>query len=163
MKKDKGITLIAVIITIIVLIILAGISIIIVVRDNGLIDKTLSTKEQSNKAYAYERVYSEVTVSRDSVGRINLDKLNRNLRENLEKIDLKAEDGSYSQLTEENRIEQLPITVKYRGYDFYINEENNVDGDGNGNPIVGVLIPGDIATSTEKNNYKDPNGDTATM
>ena len=40
MKADKGITLVALIITIIVLLILAGVSIAMVLGDNGLINKS---------------------------------------------------------------------------------------------------------------------------
>ena len=160
-KKESGITLIALIITIIVLLILAGVSISMVVLKNGVIEKVIDSKDKTNRAYANERVYTEVDGSYDQSGEINLDYLNKNLRENLDDVKLKKEDGTYENLTEENRIEQLPVTVKYRGYDFYINEENNVDGDGT--PTAGGLKPGDIATLTEKDNYTDPNGDTATI
>lgn len=43
-KKEKGITLVALIITIIVLIILAGVTISLVVDDNGIIQKSKNAK-----------------------------------------------------------------------------------------------------------------------
>lgn len=43
-KKEKGITLVALIITIIVLIILAGVTISLVVGDNGIIQKSKDAK-----------------------------------------------------------------------------------------------------------------------
>lgn len=43
-KKEKGITLVALIITIIVLIILAGVTISLVVGDNGIIQKSKNAK-----------------------------------------------------------------------------------------------------------------------
>ena len=47
-RGKKGITLIALVITIIVLLILAGITVIPITGDNGLIKKTGDTKEQNN-------------------------------------------------------------------------------------------------------------------
>lgn len=45
-RRERGITLIALIVTIIILIILAGISINILLSENGLIEKAKNTKEQ---------------------------------------------------------------------------------------------------------------------
>lgn len=49
-KKSKGITLVALIITIIVLIILAGVSISILSGDNGILNKAVTAKEKNNYA-----------------------------------------------------------------------------------------------------------------
>ena len=52
LKADKGITLVALIITIIVLLILAGVSISMVLGDNGLINKaqnSVNTYDNSSK------------------------------------------------------------------------------------------------------------------
>ena len=46
MKKNKGITLIALVITIIVLLILAGVSIAMLTGENGLIAKAISAKNR---------------------------------------------------------------------------------------------------------------------
>lgn len=56
MKKQNGITLIALVITIIVLLILAGISILIVVGDNGLLSKAVNSKELTLKSSEKEYV-----------------------------------------------------------------------------------------------------------
>lgn len=58
MKKEKGITLIALVITIIVLIILAGVSINLVLGDNGIITKAKWAK----KTYGEEAVREKVTL-----------------------------------------------------------------------------------------------------
>ena len=50
MEKSKGITLIALIITIIVLLILAGVSISLVVGENGIIGRAVSSSEKTNEA-----------------------------------------------------------------------------------------------------------------
>ena len=54
---NKGITLIALIITIIVLIILAGVTINMVVGDNGIINKAKEAKESSKRGEAEEEIY----------------------------------------------------------------------------------------------------------
>ena len=46
MKNNKGITLVALVVTIIVLIILAGISINLLLGDNGIITKAQDAKKQ---------------------------------------------------------------------------------------------------------------------
>lgn len=46
-KKDKGITLIALVITIIVLLILAGVSISMLTGENGIINKATGAKENT--------------------------------------------------------------------------------------------------------------------
>lgn len=53
-ERSRGITLIALVITIVVLIILAGISIVILIGDNGLIARTIETKEESRGATVAE-------------------------------------------------------------------------------------------------------------
>ena len=55
MRKEQGITLIALVITIIVLLILAGISIATLVGENGILAKANTAKEESKKA-EYEEV-----------------------------------------------------------------------------------------------------------
>ena len=119
-KKNSGITLVALVITIIVLLILAGVSISLVVGENGIIGRTINSREKTKHADAYERVYTEVDGSYDESGTINLDDLNKNLRENLEGVKLKTGEDTYADLTEETIIESLPATVRYNGYDFDI-------------------------------------------
>ena len=49
-RKNQGITLIALVITIIVLIILAGVTINIVLDQNGIIEKTQEAKNKTEQA-----------------------------------------------------------------------------------------------------------------
>lgn len=53
---QNAITLIALIITIIILLILAGVTITVIFGDNGLIEITKYSKEESNKAQAKEEL-----------------------------------------------------------------------------------------------------------
>jgi Tfp pilus assembly protein PilE len=55
-SKNKGVTLIALIITIIVLLILAGVSISLVVGDNGIVNKSQNAASETNKAQIQEEI-----------------------------------------------------------------------------------------------------------
>jgi Tfp pilus assembly protein PilE len=58
LKNEKGVTLIALILTIIILLILAGVSISAVFDDNGLLKSMEKEKESSEnkKAYSQEKI-----------------------------------------------------------------------------------------------------------
>ncbi len=64
MKKTKGITLIALVITIIVLLILAGVSISLVTGDDGLISKASNAKEKTASAQANEEEGMQSAIDR---------------------------------------------------------------------------------------------------
>lgn len=55
-KNDKGITLIALVVTIVVLLILAGVSISMLTGDNGIITQAKKSKEQKEKTEFDEKV-----------------------------------------------------------------------------------------------------------
>ena len=54
-SKEKGITLVALVITIVVLIILAGVTISMVVGDNGIIQKAKDAKQNMTNAAGEEQ------------------------------------------------------------------------------------------------------------
>ena len=54
LKQNKGITLIALVITIIVLLILAGVSIAMLTGENGILSQAAKAKEETEKAQANE-------------------------------------------------------------------------------------------------------------
>ena len=56
MKNQKGITLIALVITIIVLLILAGVSIAMLTGENGILTQANTSKSETAKAEAIERI-----------------------------------------------------------------------------------------------------------
>ena len=65
MEKDKkikcsGITLIALVITVIVLLILAGITLNIVLGENGLLNRTTGAKEENTKQTASEKMQFKI-------------------------------------------------------------------------------------------------------
>ena len=57
-KKERGITLVALVVTIVVLLILAGVSISMVLGNNGIVNKAKSTQVEQNKAYGKEVIES---------------------------------------------------------------------------------------------------------
>lgn len=60
LKHNKGITLIALVITIIVLLILAGIAIAALTGENGLLERASKTKEETTKAEAIEKARIDI-------------------------------------------------------------------------------------------------------
>ena len=63
MKNNKGITLIALVITIIVLLILAGISIAMLTGNNGLLTKANDAKSETSRAEVIERINMELNAA----------------------------------------------------------------------------------------------------
>ena len=63
MKQEKGITLVALVVTIIVLIILAGISINLLLGDNGLITKAREAKKEQKIAEVKEKLSLEIATA----------------------------------------------------------------------------------------------------
>lgn len=57
-KKERGITLVALVVTIVVLLILAGVSISMVLGNNGIVTKAKETQTAQDKAYAEDVVES---------------------------------------------------------------------------------------------------------
>lgn len=80
-KKQKGITLIALVVTIVVLLILAGVSINLVLERNGIIEKTKSAKKQTEQGKTNEEIgLNEITKYMENIDPEtgwNLDKVNK--------------------------------------------------------------------------------------
>ena len=75
MKKEKGITLIALVITIIVLLILAGVSIAMLTGQNGLLTQAQNAKTATEKSAEQEKVQIAVMGSRGDEGQLSFEKL----------------------------------------------------------------------------------------
>ena len=126
LKRTKGITLIALVITIIVLLILAGVTIATLTGENGILNQAGKAKEKTQEAEAIERVALEVQGSYGTDGKIDMDMLNDNLKNNVPGLTYKDKPITEKGTAEENRIESLPATVKVNGYDIQIDENGNV-------------------------------------
>ncbi len=75
MKKEKGITLIALVVTIIVLLILAGVSIAMLTGSNGILTQANNAKQVTEKSAEQEKVQIAVTGSRNDEGQLSFEKL----------------------------------------------------------------------------------------
>ena len=124
-QKNNGITLIALIVTIIVLLILAGVTIATLTGENGIITKAIEARERTNQASAEEQVRLAVAASIGIDGKINLDDLNKEL----ENIDAYYKENPISST---NKIEEgdFPATVTVDGYEVIINENGSIGTSG---------------------------------
>ena len=112
-EKNKGITLIALVITIIVLLILAAVTINALSGDNGILKRATEAKQKTRRADALEKIRLAVmTATTNGVGEANLD----DLKAELEKA------GATVKTTGE-----LPWEVTLDGYMFRINENLSID------------------------------------
>ena len=125
-KEQKGITLIALVITIIVLLILAGVSIATLTGENGILTKANEAKTKTEKAGAYEQVQVEVLGSMGAYGTIDLEELNNNLKNNIPGLTYNGRQITEKDAENENIIDKLPAIVTLYGYSIVINEDGNV-------------------------------------
>ena len=124
MKRSKGITLIALVITIIVLLILAGVTLFLIVGENGVLRKSIEAKEENRGASVEEKV--------------NFWKTDLKIRK-MEKGTLKSTQSIVNELLEEELINQdekdiilgneskgiegqYKITIGSKTIDFYTDE-----------------------------------------
>ena len=63
LKENRGVTLVALVITIIVLLILAGVSISLVVGDNGVLNQAVNAADATNKSAATTELEMAVTAA----------------------------------------------------------------------------------------------------
>lgn len=85
-KANRGITLIALVITIIVLLILAGVTIATLTGDNGLLTKAGDARNTSEKAGEKERIQMEVAGAYDLTGKLVASQVEENIRNNIKDI-----------------------------------------------------------------------------
>ena len=134
-KKEKGITLIALVITIIVLLILAGVSIAMLTGENGILTQANEASNKTKEASAKEKVEVEVMGSYGEDGAIDLGLLEDNLN------NIPGIEGVPSPIT------GLPITVTVDGYEITIN--------GDGSVTIGDSETGGTELSDIKGKYFD--------
>ena len=113
MKNKTGITLIALVITIIVLLILAGVSIAMLTGNNGILTQANQAKENSNREEAKEKVQVEALGSIDKSGKFNSGTFENNLKKNLKLSD--------NDIVENEDTKTITVTVD--GYNVIIDAE----------------------------------------
>ena len=140
LKQTKGITLIALVITIIVLLILAAVSIATLTGNNGLLTKAIDAKNKTKEAEIREQIELEVLASLDTDGTLKADTIIDNLKSHFGLNDSDITKG-------EN--EGFPITVTVDGYTFEIDNEGKVKESKQG-PTVSHKITPEDGTNNEK-------------
>ena len=137
-KNSKGITLIALVITIIVLLILAGVTIATLTGENGILKQADKAKTETDEKGALEAVQLEVAGSFDNNGNYSSSLAKTNLENNLK-----------ANVTDKGNGK---LKVEYKGYKF------KVDVDGEVSLSNGVDV-GEIFDSTGKEEGKLHIGD----
>ncbi len=130
----KGITLIALVVTIIVLLILAGIALNLTVGNNGLFIRAKSAKKQYEQAEIKEQLETQITsliIDSKSAGK------DLSMNEIANEID---------KIGEVQTIEEDMIEGEYKDYSFTITEDGNVSV---GEKITGIKPTAEINILTE--------------
>lgn len=114
---EKGITLIALIITIIVLLILAGVSILMLTGENGILNQAVKAREQTDIKNAEEQVKLAIMGSYGQDGKISLS----DLKSNLSKIE-----GITGLPTGDITSFPLTVTIDGKQIELNMNEDGTV-------------------------------------
>ncbi len=138
-KNEEGITLIALVITIVVLLILAGISIQMLTGDNGILTRAGEAKQATEKANAKEQIQVEVLGSFDAKTNQNLTVL----KDRLGKIGAEVKNSDF------------PLYVIYKGNEFIISENGEMTDLGNGGVTLLAKINAQVSemSDSEKLNF----------
>ena len=112
-KVEKGVTLVALVITIIVLLILAGISISMLTGENGIIKKATESKEKTEKADIIEQIQIEIIAVQGN-----------NLNSEISESELKEILESYGTLSGEEDVDLLDqtLTTNKNGYEIKVSD-----------------------------------------
>lgn len=142
-KSEKnGITLIALVITIILILILAGISISMLSGDNSILTKAAQAKVKTEKATEDEQIKLAINGSFDEYAKLKVDNVKENVRKQVDNLD-KIEGESFP----------LKVTTK-EGNVYYIEENGEIT-----KPIV--IVP-KISNNMTPIYWKDNNTEVET-
>ncbi len=114
-KQEKGITLIALVVTIVVLLILAGVSISLVLNNNGVISKAKDAKNSTEKGQAQDEVNLAINYLQieDATSTLTREDKRKILEDELRKI---SADSSVS-------ISGSGYKITHKKYDFFVDED----------------------------------------
>ena len=119
-SEQSGITLVALVVTIIILLILAGITVASLTGNNGLIGKSGEAKNATEEAAIKEDLEINVLASYKKAN-INYDLLNSKLS-NINGLKYKN-----NSISDTNKITKLPDWVDIKGYKFDILEDGTIE------------------------------------
>ena len=112
LKGTKGITLVALVVTIVVMLILAGISLNLILNDSGILKKSQEAGEKTKKSQVEEKITLAITsATLDGLGDVDINTLNSELT----KIGYTG-----------NPITSLPATIEIEGEHYTINGKGSV-------------------------------------
>ena len=159
-KETRGITLIALVITIIVLLILAGVSIATLTGQNGILTRAQDARTETEEAEEREAIqlaYAGAVAEKRGTGDVTADDLKREFGTN----------GTNATAVD-NGDGTITVTFGAPSNRVYtIDVDGNITGPGTGeNPggdSTGSVQPGEIVATTVKNNYTDSEGNKATV
>ena len=117
LEKAKGITLIALVITIIVLLILAGVSIATLVGEGGILSKATKAKNNTEEAQILEEVelvVAELKMDEIYQGKLSNDEFSKQLSDKLKGVVI-------GEVTDEK------IKIEYKDYELEIDNERKVE------------------------------------
>ncbi len=117
-KQEKGITLIALVVTIVVLLILAGVSISLVLNNNGVISKAKDAKNSTEKGQAQDEVNLAINYLQieDATSTLTREDRRKILEDELRKI---SADSTVS-------ISGDGFKIIHKKYEFFVDEDLNV-------------------------------------
>lgn len=153
MKSKRGITLVALVITIIIMIILAGVSVQLVLGENGVLTKSKTAKEKNSLSTAEEKLKLKIL---DYVAEDTKENKEPNLvgfkeyckaDTEIEEIILCVENGELVEITQNQTPTRAKVKLKEYPYEFILNEKLdiirvNVEGNIEKNEEISTVIPG---------------------
>jgi len=174
MKNQKGITLIALVITIIVLLILAGVSIAMLTGENGILTQANSSKSETNKAEATEKISLALNAVKAKVYEMQVgsatydpygdatsgDDDDDNLKPSITQIlkldlgtDSLATDNLAGKLADDGKFVYSVDTTNKKLIITYFNTTTNVGALNEAGTAAGKYIKGDINLDIEDDDY----------
>ena len=166
MKDNKGITLISLVITIIILMILAGISIKLVFGENGIIAKAQYASTKTKEASLQEKIESIIWSSMiDGEGNIDLSVLEKELKEGIKNVSIEKQ-GDNGNLPWIVKVDKLQMQIDEDGAvksisGIILSRKNVMIMEGSTNTITATLtegVRGTITWSSEDTNIATVNG-----
>lgn len=150
LKQKKGITLIALVITIIVLLILAGISISMLSGDNSILQKATDAKKETEKSQIIENAQTDILgqQAENKGNNITKGQLAEILNKQFQTITIDEIPDEVSADSEDKDIE---LTTKDGKYKIYLSEMfvGNLNTEGNEDTITFYIRSGSINLTCE--------------
>ena len=127
LRNKRGITLIGLVVTIIVILIIAGVSIMTLTGENGLITRTVTSKKQMEIAEAKERALLDIiNWQAEKLGNDQSAELtNEQLKVIIEEANSSSNDKYYSELTETEMKTKNGYIIEYS--ELYASSKANVN------------------------------------